>query len=150
MRRNFLTIDLIMLEDLFFNSKLGFHVRHFQSVFPKFGQIFEFYIEQKKNLNILVKIKIYSSEIDFLIDYIENYFLVSFLTQRHNCGVRKDSDRSNHTIVTLFQEWCDLIGHYIFWHHSYDAEWESLPRDNLQYVYRSRRLSQVFISYFDL
>ena len=46
-----------------------------------------------------------------------------FLTPGHIFDARKDSDQSNQTIVNLYWESCDLIGHYIFWHHSYDAEW---------------------------
>ena len=45
---------------------------------------------------------------------IEDYPLVSFLNRCHNCDVRKDSDQSNHTIVNLFKESIDFIGHYLF------------------------------------
>ena len=40
---------------------------------------------------------------------------------RHNCAVRNDSDRSNHTILKISWQSCDLIGHYHFWRHSYDG-----------------------------
>ena len=39
----------------------------------------------------------------------------------HNCDFKKDSDRSNQTIVDLFKESWNLIGHYVFWRLSYDA-----------------------------
>ena len=67
------------------------------------------------------------------VPYIKNYALVWIITQRHNCDVRKDSNQSNHTIVNLFSESCDLIGHHLFWHHTYDAEWESWSNDYLRY-----------------
>ena len=46
------------------------------------------------------------SKINFA--YIDDYLLVSFLTLRHNCDVRKDIDQSNYTIVNFFSESCDL------------------------------------------
>ena len=33
--------------------------------------------------------------------YIEDNPSASFLTQRHNCDVKKDSDKSNHTILKI-------------------------------------------------
>ena len=44
----------------------------------------------------------------------------AFSLTRHYCDVRKDGDQSNHTIVNLFYELCDLIGHYLFGRHSYN------------------------------
>jgi hypothetical protein len=38
---------------------------------------------------------------DPIIGYIEDNPSASFLTQRHNCDVSKDSDQSNHMIVNL-------------------------------------------------
>ena len=68
-----------------------------------------------------------------MITYIEYYTSVKIVTQPHNCDVRKDSDRSNYTIFNLFFESCDLIGHYIFWRHSFYLEWLSIPKFNLRY-----------------
>jgi hypothetical protein len=42
-----------------------------------------------------------------------------FLTPRHTYDVRKDSDQSNHTILKVSWQSCDLIGHYLFWNHSF-------------------------------
>jgi hypothetical protein len=49
------------------------------------------------------------------------YRRLSFGLFFHSRDLRNDSNQSNHKIVNLFQELCDLIGHYLLLRHSYDA-----------------------------
>jgi hypothetical protein len=51
----------------------------------------------------------------------------------------------NFYILKISWQSCDLIGHYLFWHNSYDAEWKSLPKNNLRYTVE-KMYSNKFIS----
>ena len=73
--------------------------------------------------------------------YFEDNYFECLLTSRHNCDVRKDSYQSNHTILKISWQLCDLIGDYCFWHHSYDAEWECITKDNLWYFRNDKKYS---------
>ena len=43
---------------------------------------------------------------------IEDYIWVWIVNQRHNCDLKKYSDKSNQTIVNLFEKSRDLIDQY--------------------------------------
>ena len=73
-------------------------------------------IRNRHNWIVLVDLVSQTSESNF------KYFRLSLLLRSHCDITRKDSVQSHHTIVDLYQEFCDFIGHRLFsWHHSENA-----------------------------